>query len=108
MRHDIAGFGQLFADRTGRIVNGQVNRFASPFLQILLPMALLFRSLKAGLICLIPNLAPLFSIFVVRGVTGIALDIANVLFAGQVFELLLMPALLGLQLRKLRQAVTAP
>lgn len=30
------------------------------------------------------------------------------LFAGQVFELLLMPALLGMQLRKPRQAVTAP
>jgi len=30
------------------------------------------------------------------------------LFAGQLFELLLMPALLGLQLRKRRQAVTVP
>ena len=29
------------------------------------------------------------------------------LFAGQVFELLLMPALLGMRLRKLQKAITA-
>jgi predicted RND superfamily exporter protein len=79
---DIAGFGQLFADQTDRIVNGQIKSFASSFLQILLLMALLFRSLKAGLICLIPNLAPLFFIFVVMGITGVALDVATVLIAG--------------------------
>lgn len=45
-------------------------------------MALLFRSLKAGLIYLIPNLAPLFFIFVVMGMSGIALDVATVLIAG--------------------------
>src|SRR3569832_2046309 len=175
VRYDISGFGQLFADQTDRIVNGQIKSFTSSFLQILLLMALLFRSLKAGLICLIPNLAPLFFIFVVMGVSGITLGItvddtihlyhgylhrlkhgagpvfaiirsvessgraviaisvvliaqfsllglsdyrptahfgmlcAVGLFAGQVFELLLMPALLGMQLRKPRPvAVTAP
>ena len=82
VRFDIAGFGQLFADQTDRIVSGQVKSFASSFLQILLLMALLFRSLRAGLICLIPNLAPLFFIFVVMGVSGIALDVATVLIAG--------------------------
>lgn len=82
VRYDISGFGQLFADQTDRIVNGQIKSFTSSFLQILLLMALLFRSLKAGLICLIPNLAPLFFIFVVMGVSGIALDVATVLIAG--------------------------
>ncbi|MDP2058046.1 MAG: MMPL family transporter, partial [Thiobacillus sp.] len=183
---EMAGFGRLFSDQEDRIVVGQVKSFISSFLQILLLMALLFRSFRAGLICLVPNLAPLFFIFVVMGVTGIALDVATVLiagiilgitvddtihlyhgylhrlrrgaspvfaiirsvessgraviaisvvliaqfsllglsdfrptahfgmlcaaglFAGQVFELLLMPALLGLQLRKPQQAVMAP
>jgi hypothetical protein len=183
---DLAGYGRLFSDQEDSIVNGQVKSFASAFLQILLLMALLFRSFRGALICLVPNLAPLFFIFVVMGVTGIALDVATVLiagvilgitvddtihlyhgylhrirhgvspvfaiirsvessgraviaiavvliaqfsllglsdfrptahfgmlcavglFAGQVFELLLMPALLGLQLRKPQQAVTAP
>jgi predicted RND superfamily exporter protein len=81
VRYDIAGFGQLFADQTNRIVNGQLKSFSSAFLQILLLMALLFRSFKAALICLIPNLAPLFFIFVVMGTTGITLDVATVLIA---------------------------
>ncbi len=82
MRYDIAGFGQLFADQTERIVDGEIKSFASSFLQILLLLSLMFRSFKAGFICLIPNLAPLFFIFVVMGVSGIALDVATVLIAG--------------------------
>ncbi|MCK7496313.1 MAG: hypothetical protein MZW92_39375 [Comamonadaceae bacterium] len=41
--------------------------FTSAFLQILLLMALLFRSFRGSLICLVPNLAPLFFIFVRDG-----------------------------------------
>jgi uncharacterized protein len=183
---EMAGFGRLFSDQEDRIVEGQIKSFTSAFLQILLLMALLFRSFRGALICLLPNLAPLFFIFVMMGVTGIALDVATVLiagvilgitvddtihlyhgylhrirsgvspvfaiirsvessgraviaisiiliaqfsllglsdfrptahfgmlcavglFAGQLFELLLMPALLGLRARKPPQAVTAP
>jgi hypothetical protein len=82
METRISGFGQLFADETDRIVNGQIKSFTSAFVQILLLMALLFRSFRGSLICLIPNLAPLFFIFVVMGVTGITLDVATVLIAG--------------------------
>ena len=182
---DLAGYGRLFSDQEDRIVDGQVKSFTSAFLLILLLMALLFRSFRGALICLVPNLAPLFFIFVMMGVTGIALDVATVLiagvilgitvddtihlyhgylhriqhgvspvfaiirsvessgraiiaisiilivqfsllglsdfrptahfgmlcavglFAGQLFEMLLMPALLGLRLRRPQQAVTA-
>lgn len=79
---EMAGFGRLFSDQEDRIVEGQIKSFASAFLQILLLMALLFRSLRGALICLVPNLAPLFFIFVVMGATGIALDVATVLIAG--------------------------
>jgi hypothetical protein len=183
---DLAGYGRLFSDQEDRIVDGQIRSFASAFLQILLLMALLFRSFSGGLICMVPNLAPLFFIFVVMGTVGISLDVATVLiagvilgitvddtihlyhgyqhrirqgispvfaiirsmestgraviaisvvliaqfsllglsdfrptahfgtlcaiglFAGQVFELLLTPALLGLRLRKPKPAVKAP
>lgn len=185
VKTEMAGFGRLFSDQEDSIVEGQAKSFVSAFLQILLLMALLFRSFRGALICLVPNLAPLFFIFVMMGATGIALDVATVLiagvilgitvddtihlyhgylhrirrgvspvfaiirsvessgraviaisviliaqfsllglsdfrptahfgmlcavglFAGQVFELLLMPALLGLPLRKPRLAVTA-
>jgi hypothetical protein len=79
---EMAGFGRLFSDQEDRIVEGQIKSFSSAFLQILLLMALLFRSLRGALICLVPNLAPLFFIFVVMGATGIALDVATVLIAG--------------------------
>ena len=79
---EIAGMGRLFADQEDRIVNGQVKSFASAFLLILLLLALLFHSFRGALICLVPNLAPLFFIFVVMGATGIALDVATVLIAG--------------------------
>ena len=79
---EMAGWGRLFSDQEDRIVEGQIKSFASAFLQILLLMALLFRSFRGALICLVPNLAPLFFIFVVMGATGIALDVATVLIAG--------------------------
>jgi hypothetical protein len=79
---EMAGFGKLFSDQEDRIVEGQIKSFSSAFLQIWLLMALLFRSLRGGLICLAPNLAPLFFIFVLMGATGIALDVATVLIAG--------------------------
>ncbi|MHB1052148.1 MAG: efflux RND transporter permease subunit [Thiobacillus sp.] len=82
IKTDFAGFGKLFSDQEDRIVDGQVRSFASAFVQILLLLALLFRSFRGALICLVPNLAPLFFIFVVMGSTGIALDVATVLIAG--------------------------
>lgn len=82
LRAEVAGYGRLFSDQEDRIVEGQVRSFASAFVQILLLIALLFRSLRGGLICLVPNLAPLFFIFVAMGITGVALDVATVLIAG--------------------------
>ncbi len=82
LQAEFAGFGKLFSDQEDRIVDGQVRSFTSAFVQILLLMALLFHSFRGGLICLVPNLAPLFFIFVVMGATGIALDVATVLIAG--------------------------
>jgi predicted RND superfamily exporter protein len=79
---EMAGFGRLFSDQEDRIVVGQVKSFLSAFLQILMLLALLFRSFRGALICLVPNLAPLFFIFVMMGVSGIALDVATVLIAG--------------------------
>jgi uncharacterized protein len=79
---EMAGFGRLFSDQEDRIVEGQIKSFSAAFLQILLLLILMFRSVRGGLICLVPNLAPLFFIFVVMGATGIALDVATVLIAG--------------------------
>ncbi len=79
---EVAGFGRLFSDQEDRIVDGQIKSFASAFLQILILLAILFRSLRGAFICLIPNLAPLFFIFVIMGAFDIWLDMATVLIAG--------------------------
>ena len=79
---DIGGFGRLFADQVDLLVEGQIDSFAGAFIQIFLLMALLWRSFSAATVALIPNLAPLFFIFVLMGSTGTHLDLATVMIAG--------------------------
>lgn len=81
---DISGNGRLFADQQDLLVIGQLNSFGGAFAQIFLLLMILFRSPIAAFICLLPNLAPLFFIFVVMGASGIPLDMATILIAGVV------------------------
>jgi hypothetical protein len=81
---DLAGWGRLFADQEDLLVEGQIYSFLGAFGQILLIMTVLWRSLGAALLCLVPNLAPLFFIFVIMGATGTWLDMATVIIAGVV------------------------
>ncbi len=81
---DIGGYGRLFADQVDLLVSGQQDSFASAFLQIFLFMAILWRSFSASLICMVPNLVPLYIVFVLMGATGIHLDLATVMIAGVV------------------------
>lgn len=80
---DIGGWGRLFADQNDILLSGQVNSFLFAFVSILLLLALAFRSFTGGLIALVPNLAPLFFIFVLMGAMGMHLDMATVLIAGE-------------------------
>jgi hypothetical protein len=79
---EVGGYGRMFADQVGLLVDGQIHSFASAFLQIFLFMALLWRSWGASALCLVPNLAPLYFVFVLMGATGINLDLATVMIAG--------------------------
>lgn len=81
---NVGGQGRLFADQVNLLVSGQVNSFAGAFVQIFLLMWLLWRSLGAATICLLPNLAPLFFVFVLMGASGISLDLATVMIASLV------------------------
>lgn len=84
MQADIGGYGRLFADQVDLLVNGQINSFLGAFVQIFLFMAILWRSFGAAALGIIPNLAPLYFIFVLMGVTGIYLDLATVMIASVV------------------------
>jgi hypothetical protein len=77
----IGGAGRLFADQEDLLVEGQLNSFMGAFGQIFLIMLILWRSMPAAVISMLPNLAPLFVIFAVMGSAGIYLDMATVLIA---------------------------
>lgn len=84
LKWDISGYGRLFADQQDLLVIGQQRSFLGAFGQIFFLMAILWRSLTAATITMLPNLAPLYFIFVVMGLWGIPLDMATVLIAGVV------------------------
>ncbi len=84
LRWQIGGYGRLFSDQEDLLVIGQERSFVGAFGQIFLMMLLLWRSLPAAIIGMLPNLAPLFFVFVLMGSAGIYLDMATVLIAGVV------------------------
>ena len=84
LRWQMAGYGRLFADQEDLLVVGQLHSFVGAFGQIFLIMLLLWRTVPAAIISMLPNLAPLLCVFMIMGGTGIYLDMATVLIAGVV------------------------
>lgn len=84
LRWQLAGYGRLFADQEDLLVVGQLNSFAGAFGQIFIIMLLLWRTVPAAVISMLPNLAPLLCVFMIMGGAGIHLDMATVLIAGVV------------------------
>ena len=84
LKWQMAGYGRLFADQEDLLVTGQLLSFAGAFGQIFIIMLLLWRTVPAAIISMIPNLAPLFFVFMLMGAAGIYLDMATVLIAGVV------------------------
>lgn len=81
---DIGGYGRMLSDQIDLLVGGQVRSFLGAFGQIFLIMALLWRSFGAAAVCLVPNLAPLYFVFVLMGYAAIRLDAATVMIASVV------------------------
>ncbi len=79
---EVGGEGRLFADQSNLLISGQSSSFLSAFGQIFIFMAILWRSVAAAGICLVPNLAPLYFVFVLMGALSIYLDTATVMIAG--------------------------
>lgn len=81
---DIGGHGRLFADQADLLVGGQIKSFAGAFGQIFILMVLIWRSLRSAVVGMVPNLAPLFFVFVLMGLLGMPLDMATVMIASLV------------------------
>lgn len=84
LKWQMAGYGRLFADQEDLLVVGQLHSFLGAFGQIFLIMLLLWRTVPAAVISMLPNLAPLLCVFMIMGGSGIYLDMATVLIAGVV------------------------
>ena len=80
----VGGDGRLLSDQMDLLVDGQLGSFIGAFGQIFLIMAVLWRSLAGAALCMVPNLAPLFFIFVLMGALAIRLDVATVMIASVV------------------------
>lgn len=77
----LAGYGRLFSDQEDLLVPGQVNSLWSALVLISLLMLLMWRSINATLLTMIPNVAPILLVFMVMGALGVWLDMATALIA---------------------------
>ena len=64
------------------LVSGQVYSLVGALALIFVFMLVLFRSLGAAVLCMIPNLSPILIIFIIMGAAGIWLDMATAMIAG--------------------------
>ncbi len=76
-----AGYLPLYVRIIQHITDTQVRSFGIAFLLVTLVMIILLRSVKLGLVAMIPNLVPAAATLGFMGLTGIRLDVATVLIA---------------------------
>ncbi|MBK1706644.1 efflux RND transporter permease subunit [Halochromatium glycolicum] len=77
-----AGFGRLFGDQEQLLIEGQIRGLLLAAGLIFVLMLVIWRSLSAALLCMVPNLSPILVIFIVMGLFGIWLDLATAMIAG--------------------------
>ncbi len=77
----IGGTGRLFADQVELLITGQVRSLWAALGLIFMLMILVWRSLRAAALCMIPNVAPIVLMFIAMGLFGIWLDMATAMIA---------------------------
>jgi uncharacterized protein len=77
-----AGYLPLYVRITQNLTDAQISSAGSAFLLVTIVLMLLLRSVKLGLLAMVPNLVPAMVTLGFMGFTGIRLDLATVLIAG--------------------------
>ena len=77
-----SGYLPLYVRITRNITDAQIRSAFSAFLLVAIVMMLLLRSVKLGLLSMVPNLLPAMMTLGAMGFAGIPLDLATVLIAG--------------------------
>ena len=77
-----AGYLPLYTHITQNITNAQIQSALSALLLVTIVMMLLLRSVKLGILAMVPNVLPAVMTLGMMGFVGIPLDLATVLIAG--------------------------
>jgi hydrophobe/amphiphile efflux-3 (HAE3) family protein len=77
----VGGYAVIMADFAGSVIRGQVSSLIFALITVLVLLAIIFRSLKGGMIGSIPLAASILILFGFMGFTGIALDSATALLS---------------------------
>jgi predicted RND superfamily exporter protein len=77
----VTGSGRLFATLDHYIVTSQVSSFATAFLSVFVVIFVIFRSLKFGLLAIVPNVVPVMVVLGAMGWLDISLNVATVMVA---------------------------
>jgi hypothetical protein len=77
----IGGYAIIMTDFAQEIINGQVSSLVFALIIVFILLAIIFRSVKGGLIGSIPLAASIIIQFGVMGLTGIAIDAATALLS---------------------------
>jgi hypothetical protein len=77
----IGGYAIIMTDFAQKIIDGQVSSLAFALVTVFILLAIIFRSVKGGLIGSIPLAASIIIQFGVMGLTGIAIDAATALLS---------------------------
>lgn len=79
---DLTGFGPLWVSLDKNILEGQISSFVIAFIVVSLMMMIVLKSVKVGLISMVPNVVPILLTLGVMGFAGIHLNVATVMIAG--------------------------
>ncbi|MCP4975347.1 MAG: MMPL family transporter, partial [Maribacter sp.] len=77
----ITGIVPLLMDMQGYLIGSQIKTFTLAFIFIFICIALLLKSVRIGMMSMIPNLIPIAITLGVMGYVGINLDVATIMIA---------------------------
>lgn len=77
----LTGSSHLFSMLDKYIVESQIKTFSLAFILVIGILFVVFRSLKYGLLCVLPNILPITMIIGIMGWTGINLNVGTVMIA---------------------------
>ncbi len=78
---EVTGFGTLYASLSDLVVQTQLMSLLVSLVVITAFMFITFRSFSGGLLCMFPNISPIFAVFTLMGILSIWLDVGTAMIA---------------------------